>query len=53
MTKEELTKAVRELAEKNGITPAAAAALIVKGGQGLLNETPTEETKDNEPNDID
>lgn len=46
MTQEQLTKAVRELAEKNGITPAAAAALIVKGGEELLSENPTKETKD-------
>ena len=46
MTQEQLTKAVRDLAEKHGITPASAAALIVKGGEVLLSETPTEETKD-------
>lgn len=53
MTQEQLTKAIRELAEKNGITPAAAAQLIVKGGEALLSETPTEETKDTAAHELD
>lgn len=52
MTQEQLTKAVRELAEKNGITPAAASKLIVAGGESLL-ATPTEETKDTTQNALD
>ena len=48
MTQEELTKASREVAAKEGITPAAAAVLIAN-----TSETPTKETKDNEPNDLD
>lgn len=48
MTQEQLTKASRELAEKEGITPAAARNLIVfaEGDASLVSVPLIEETKD-------
>ena len=50
MTQEQLTKASRELAEKEGITPAEAVRLILFSHGPV---TPTEETKDTTQHDLD